>query len=92
MRVLRAAARADGAASSCDCADGKPKGPVPRNSPMIDVVATHLGDVCGENEDRTQNYCFSFSRQFSGLTKMITSPGFGDAVALPQVFAVATPC
>jgi hypothetical protein len=40
----------------------------------------------------TQNYCFIFSHQLNGLTKMITSPGFGDAMALPQVFAVTTPC
>jgi hypothetical protein len=38
------------------------------------------------------DYSFSFSHHVRGLTKITTSPGFGEAVNLPQIFAVAMPC
>lgn len=37
-------------------------------------------------------YCFNFSQKLNGLTKMINSPGLGEAMGLPQVLAVTTPC
>jgi len=37
-------------------------------------------------------YCFSFSQKFAGRTNIITSPGFGEAVALPHEFGVTMPC
>jgi hypothetical protein len=38
-----------------------------------------------------RGYSFSFSQKLSGLTKMITSPGFAVALAFPQVFGIVTP-
>ena len=34
----------------------------------------------------SKRYCFSFSHQLNGLTKMTNSPGVAEAVGLPQVF------
>lgn len=39
----------------------------------------------------SKHYCFNFSQKFSGLTKIITSPGLAEAVCLPHALAVTTP-
>jgi hypothetical protein len=41
--------------------------------------------------DYSQSLPHSFSHQLNGLTNRITSPRFGETLALPQVFAVAIP-
>jgi len=64
------------------------------NFPFWD--SERLGDyaltIVFRAEDRTSIYCFNISHKFSGLTKMTNSPGFGEAVVLPQEFGQTMPC
>ena len=59
---------------------------------LLDRLSGYRLFLPSKKTNGAKNYCFSFSHQLNGRTKMITSPDFAEAVALPQVFAVTIPC
>lgn len=59
-----------------------------RSAPAGGSTGTSGVGCCDDNE----RHSFIFSHQLSGLTKRIICPGFGEALAFPQVLGVTTPC